>query len=513
MPKHWTTKKKVYTVFLILVPIILVSLVLYYMLKPAPPQKVSLVTVGRGDIVQTLDATGTVESSNQERFNVLNGTKVLQVNFRVGDTIKKGDVLATFDTSSLGKIVESKQKTYNLANEAYINARDSARTSAADLVQLEKDIKKLEEEIKELEKKMSKAEKEEANKAQNPADDKLKALFGNNLILSILTGRAFEGFDLSSLTGFSAEQTKLSTMQFELMQLQAKQTIAKAQASGALESTLKAVSESAYEDLQATREAIEVLKAGWVAKEDGIVREVKITEGKVFEGESAFDTGAFDLSAIMNLMSSGSEDIDLMGMIKKYLAPDYAGMVVEYYPFEASFVLGKYDVLKVKMDQGAIITSASGKKFDGIITFISPVASSSSSININSILGTGGGSSNGVEAKVTIPNPDSSIIIGFDVDISIDVDKAENTVLVPAEALQFDSEGSYVFFFNEKTKRVVRSQVKTGIFSGTFYQILEGVEEGNKIIKAPPLTLKDGDKVSIQSLEEMTVTETTKTKP
>lgn len=511
MLKKWSTKKKVYTSIFIVLVLTVLALGLYYIFKPAPPQKVSLISVGRSTIVQTLDATGTVESSNQEKFNVLNDTKVLTVNFRVGDSVKKGDVLATFDTTSLGKIIANKQKNYDTAQEAYLSAKNSAITSSADLTQIEKDIKRIQEEIKTIEKSVNEPEKEESEKAKDSVADKINALLGNNILLSLLTGKGLDSFDMSSLTGFSAEQTKLSTLQFELMQLQAKQTIAKAQASGTLETTLKALADSALSDLNSTKEAIDFLKNGWVAKEDGIVRDVKIAEGKVFQSEMPVDS-AIDLSSLINLMSSGSDDIDIMGLIKKYITPDHVGMIVEYYPFEASFVLGKYDVLKVKMDQDAIITSASGKKFDGAISFISPVASSSSSININSILGSGGGSSSGVAAKVTIPNPDSSIIIGFDVDISIDVDMAENTLIIPAEAIQFDSEGSYIFFYNEKTKRVTRSQVKTGIFSGSNYQVLEGLEEGDKIIKAPNLTLKDGDKVSVVSTEELTATDTTKAK-
>ncbi|NLP48162.1 MAG: hypothetical protein GX345_04370 [Clostridiales bacterium] len=508
MENRWSTKKKIGTSVFIILVVAVITLGLFYIFKPEPPQKVSLVTVGRGEIVQTLDATGTVESSNQEKFTVLNDTKVLTVNFRVGDRVQKGDVLATFDTTSLGKIIDAKQKNYKMAQDAYVSARDSAKTSASDLVQLEKDVNRIENEIKDLEKKMSSEDKKEAEEVKESAADKFNSLFGNNFLISLLTGKSMNDFDLSSITGFSTEQTKLSTLQFELMQLQAKQTIAKAQASGTLETTLKAFSDSALDDLNATKAAVDVLKTGWVAEADGIVREVKITAGKTFESELAVDS-AIDLSSIMNLISSGSDDLDIMGLIKEYIMPDQVGMIIEYYPFEASFILGKYDVLKVEMDQPAVIKSASGQEFEGVISYISPVASASSSISINSLLGAGGGSSNGVEAKVKIPNPDSSIIIGFDVDISIDVDRAENAVLVPAESIQFDSEGSYVFFYNSKTKRVTRSEVKTGIFSGAIYQVFEGVEDGDTILKAPPLTLKDGDKVNIVTTEEVTSTGST----
>ena len=186
MENRWSTKKKIGTSVFIILVVAVITLGLFYIFKPEPPQKVSLVTVGRGEIVQTLDATGTVESSNQEKFTVLNDTKVLTVNFRVGDRVQKGDVLATFDTTSLGKIIDAKQKNYKMAQDAYVSARDSAKTSASDLVQLEKDVNRIENEIKDLEKKMSSEDKKEAEEVKESAADKFNSLFGNNFLISLI---------------------------------------------------------------------------------------------------------------------------------------------------------------------------------------------------------------------------------------------------------------------------------------------------------------------------------------
>lgn len=500
MLKNWSVKKRVFAIAFAVIVLALIAGLLYFMFKPDAPPKVILTTVFSGDVTQTLDATGTVESANQDVFPILDGTKVLTVNFRVGDKIKKGDLLATFDTSSLSNLINDKQKAYNTAYETYSNAKNAAKSSSEDLVQLETDIKATEAEISDLEAKIaSSSDSGTVSESSQSILDKITAMFGDSILINLLKGNGNTGFDLSSITGMSADQTKLTSLQLELLQLKAKQTIAKAQASGTLESTLKSFYESSLEDLNATKAAVENLKTGWIAKEDGIVREVKIANGQIYKNVSAIDTN-LDLSSIINLLSSNSGSADIMSIVKQYLTPNAAGMTVEYYPFAASFVLGKYDVLKVTMDQEAKITAPNGSVFTGKITYISPVASTSSSINISSILGTSG-SSSGVEAKVSIPNPDSGVIIGFDVDISIDVDKAENAILVPAEAIQFDSEGSYVFLYNSKTKRVTRNQVKTGIFSGSLYQILSGCEVGDVIIKAPPMTLVDGDKVSIETTE------------
>ena len=168
---------------------------------------------------------------------------------------------------------------------------------------------------------------------------------------------------------------------------------------------------------------------------------------------------------------------------------------------KASFLLGKYDVLKVSMDQPVKITSPKGNVSEGKVTFISPVASTSTDINISSLLGTSG-SASGVVTKVSIPQPDESVIIGFDVDLQMDVGQAENALIVPAEAVQFDNEGSYVYIYNEAENTVTRAIVRTGIFSGKQYQILSGCEEGDYIVKAPSISLADRVKVNVRGRED-----------
>ena len=87
------------------------GLSVYFALKPDESSAVQVVKVTTGDITETLDLSGTVNSENQGTFEILDGTYVKKVNVRIGDQVKKGDVLATFDTSSVSDIIEEKQST------------------------------------------------------------------------------------------------------------------------------------------------------------------------------------------------------------------------------------------------------------------------------------------------------------------------------------------------------------------------------------------------------------------
>lgn len=52
------------------------------------------------NLTKSVSATGTIESAKTKNISAdVNGVKVAKVNVKVGDTVKKGDTLATFDLS------------------------------------------------------------------------------------------------------------------------------------------------------------------------------------------------------------------------------------------------------------------------------------------------------------------------------------------------------------------------------------------------------------------------------
>lgn len=55
----------------------------------------------RGDVIQTVSATGTVEAAKKIDLNFMGSEKIKEINVKVGDAVKEGDVLAKLDTSKL----------------------------------------------------------------------------------------------------------------------------------------------------------------------------------------------------------------------------------------------------------------------------------------------------------------------------------------------------------------------------------------------------------------------------
>ena len=481
--KKWSTKKKVLVSILVILCAAIIAGVLYMFFKPDPLPQVSTAKVTKGSITQTLDMSGKVSSSQKGNFVPIDGTKVLTVNVKVGEYVKKGDVLATFDTSSLNSALAEKQQAYLTAVENYNNAKNTAVSSSAQL-------KEINARLAEINKELEKQEQEQ-NKTDSDASNKFWELVSKALGMDDINAALKKLDELLNSGNSNIFGSGVSELQMEKMQLELKKVTLEAQSGTITQSTYKTIMEASKKELDSLTASISSLKKGWIAEYDGIVSEVNITSGETCRSAASAN---IDISSIIDLASGNTNVADIVNAL---LGQTQSGITVEYYPFVVDFVLGKADIFKVSLDMPCRITAADDTVVDGVVTYISPVATQSSGVDISSLIGSG--SANGVDAKVTIDNPTSSVIIGLDVDISIDVDSKNNVLLVPSEAVKNDSTGTYVYIYNPKTKRITFSKVELGISDDTRYEIVSGCNEGDIVITSVPTgtTLADGDKVKV----------------
>lgn len=80
--------------------VLLLAVGLYNSAKEEPLAYTSA-KVERGDVVQTVSATGAVEAAKKIDLKFVNPERIKEVNVRVGDVVGEGDVLAKLDTSKL----------------------------------------------------------------------------------------------------------------------------------------------------------------------------------------------------------------------------------------------------------------------------------------------------------------------------------------------------------------------------------------------------------------------------
>ncbi len=153
------SKKKVIVPICIVLVIAIIAGAIFGVVKSKSGEEVTLYTIATDDIHETVSLTGDVSSGTEKEYKVGTVATVKEVFVNVGDEVKKGDVLATFDTSSLDSQVASLQTAYDDAKDSYDDAVENQKSARAKANSLNKEISKLEKRINKLEKQANKTTK------------------------------------------------------------------------------------------------------------------------------------------------------------------------------------------------------------------------------------------------------------------------------------------------------------------------------------------------------------------
>lgn len=149
--KKSNTKKIVWAVIaVILVVAIVITSVVFA--KNGKKTEVTLNTVSTSSITQTVSSTGQVSSGVKKEYKPGSVATVKKVYVKVGDKVRKGDKLASFDTSTLDSQVASLNSAYANTNASYQEAVQHQAEAAKQLSAINKSIAKTEKTLKKLQK-------------------------------------------------------------------------------------------------------------------------------------------------------------------------------------------------------------------------------------------------------------------------------------------------------------------------------------------------------------------------
>ncbi len=515
--KNWTKKKKVTVSVAVIVIAALVVSILYANFKPEELPAYALAEVQKGDIQSTFDTQGTVESGSTETFTAAAGVRVLTVNVTVGDKVSAGQQLATFDVSTLSDELAAYKSAYDKAQTSYSKSAAAVSEAKTNLNTVNSKIPTVEKEIKQLEADIAAAENTQISVPQTPtySEEEIQAIItqlqaggmSEEQIQTIIAAvRAQSGTVESAIrNSAAAKRAELAQKQAELTALQTQQTLYESQTDETVMTLYKNVADQKKAEYESYKALVDTLKNGWTASAEGIVTEVNLTAGETFAPVS--EQSGMDMSALMS-MASGNSDVasvlsDIFSSTSGSNTSVGTGIILENYgEFYASFTVGKYDLLDLKVGQPATVSSM-GKVYDATVTYVSATASSSAGLDISTLTSslTGGtsSSSNSAPVKVKITNPDEKIVLGFDVDISIDTDRIENVITIPVEAVSTGDGENCVFVYHAEEKTVEKRLVTLGSGSDTAYEVLDGLAVGEQIVMSPKTALQDGDKISVKA--------------
>ncbi|XXN62529.1 MdtA/MuxA family multidrug efflux RND transporter periplasmic adaptor subunit [Enterobacter ludwigii] len=111
-----------------------------------------------------------------------------------------------------------------------------------------------------------------------------------------------------------------------------------------------------------------------------------------------------------------------------------------------------------------------------------------------------------IALKATFPNKDETLFANQFVNLRLQTHILKNATVIPAQALQLSSDGSFVFVIN-KDNTVTRKAVTTGPTFGDDQQaILKGVEPGDRLVTEGIDRLTNGSKVQLADESKTTAT-------
>ena len=508
-------KTKLAIIIGIIVLLALIAYVLYSQLKPKPLTEYEMATVQKSTITDTLDVSGTVESESTYNYIGINGVRAEEVFVKVGDKVSKGDKIATFDVSGASAYLTTAKKDYDNALKEYNNAVSANAKTASKKADLtaqikakNKEIEAKKKEIADLESKIASQENvtEKASMPQEQIDaiaDQMKQngstdeeiqAFRDSAAAASVNVSSSENNKLQS--DLIQKNLELSQLNAELTSLQAQNSMVITTDDDTITSALKNVADSKKKTYDGIRAVYDSLKNGWYADADGIITVVNIKPGEVFvpvpDSSGGTDLASLlgasiDLSSITSLLGGSDETAMGVGVTLE----DYSNLI-------ATISVGKSDLLKIATGMKATVISQ-GEEYEGEIIYVAAEAGSSSQIdlsNITSSLLSGSGSGNSALVKVKINKPDKNIVIGFDVDVRIELSRLEDVIVIPVESVVYDKGKYFAYTYNENEHTVKRQSIEVGILDETNYEITSGLKEGEKVIKSPDPAMADGDKVA-----------------
>jgi RND family efflux transporter MFP subunit len=440
--------------------------------------------VALGNIENILSVSGTVESAESKSYFSEVTAPVDKIEVKVGDKVKKGDILCTYDQEALDLAQKSAELSITQAKGSYnamysgtaaadrkyaqgmnaqqINDRLDAITEEIDAINY-----KIQEKTNRLNQTITDLQKTLRDINQNGIDDSMEGLFSNGSTDYIYRNESGNRED-----GEYTEPTEHDRQ----MSLAVQQSLVDVQHALNTDEELQAWRRQ-ITDLQQEQAHLQSAKAS------------QINGGTAQASKAQLEATELSQGDVLAKIEEAREGIrsDFNGVITAIPANVVEGAtltngaaimtVANLDTVQVAIQVSKSDLPKVSVGEKVDIT-INGKSYSGEITKISGTATK----NANGVAV--------VDAIIKITNPDSDIILGVEANNKIHAQKADDTIVLPYELIQTDSTGDYVYVLENGL--VTRKDVTIGISNSTDAQITEGLSVGEKVISSDVSILTEG---------------------
>lgn len=517
--------KKALIAAVLILAVAVAGLWYFRMRRPALPAAaqggsyVRTVTLQKGNLDDSISASGTVESSDVSNVTTDLKYTVKTVNVQVGDMVEAGDVICTLDTESLEKSIEK-------AKEALADS----------MAQAEKTYQKAQESLAEAQTKTSEA-KTDMDEAQSAKDDawsaydsacskvssfqteaddaaarQENALSALNDAMAVTAQKqtayndAYGAWKTESDRQLAADYEPAEGDAEKLAGLQTAMDNAQAQLDAANEAQTKAQESYDQTSLQAQEKQKALSDAQNTVGLTGLQTAYQQAQAAYEQAQTAYDQAVKNQEtaqetcddALESYNKSGESDelADLQEQLEQCtLTAETSGKVTAVNATVGSMIEGaaatiqnteslkvaitipEYDIESVKVGMTARITSdVTDREVNGTLSQISPTATG------------GGSSSSSFAAEVTVDDADSGLLIGTNAKVEIILSTTEDVFTVPLDAIGENEAGESVIYVQtgeENGEPVFEEMAMTVGEENDYYAQISGAElEEGLVVRA-----------------------------
>ncbi|WP_230397591.1 efflux RND transporter periplasmic adaptor subunit [Novisyntrophococcus fermenticellae] len=514
----------------------LAGVLLSLVLKPAKaPATLTVVSVKKGDVAEEYTTSGTVESESKKTFFSPVNATVQSLNAKVGQAVKEGDLLLSFDTSDLEmnnqqselnleaakagnqSTVEQADQSASIAskNQAAINeqisgTKEKIKAKQAEVDQLNADVKQEQGNISsayqdfESQKKQKQEElaalKAECDAAKSKLDKNAAILNNQNAELESkqtkLNNFPSDGSDekrqeliddIIKLPDLIAE-TKNAAIELQAAydsKLQSYNNALNAYAS----LSFSDVSGTAVQKLAAAQTELSSLQAALEQLETsaGSPSTAKITDGQYKSMKIQENLAELAKLSAEELVELGKQGIhaEFNGIVSDVqTAEGTAAMqggalftLVSNTEVSVRLEVPSNDFDKLKAGSKATI-KIGDNTYRGTLTSIDKIATTN--LKGNPVIG----------AEVHIDNPDENIYIGVSSKVTLSVAESKDVLCLSNEVVNTGTDGDFVYVIRDG--RVKKQMVELGIASNSVVEIKGGLKEGDEVITDVTSSLEEG---------------------
>lgn len=476
----------------------------------------SVTEVKRGNIREIYNSSGTIESENTKTYYSPVTAPITNLNAEIGKTVKKGDLLVTFDTSSLERDTQQAQlnlqSSYNSSQAAREqNARAIEAADAAN-ANLKNQANMLADQANALKEKADAAKAEydaqaaaistpeaQARAAQLQTEiQEMNTQIQNTQNLINTLSVIYEGSGEVYSEAIATPEENRSDMQKQLIQnIDSYNTAvadlpklqAQLAASEAELTSLTTVPDTGYEALYAQYEAAYAQYKAAESTAEGAAPASGITSSEIANLDISDNLAELAALTPQELLEKGREGMkaDMDGVIASVdlLQSNAASQGAAVFSIASTenvrvrIEVSPDDYAKMKLGSTADIT-VGDSKYKGTLSSIDKIAVNNA--KGNPVIG----------AQIHIDTPDENLCIGATAKISMTVSKSDNVLVVPTETINASSDGDFVFIIKDGI--VQKKTVELGSASATEVEVISGLEEGDYVVNDLNVDLSEGVK-------------------